>query len=127
MMICGNSARHWPPRTAWVVLIPLCLVAAASASQPEWPQWRGPNRNGISEETGLLKEWPKDGPPLLWTATGCGIGFSSVTTKDGLIYTAGAVKDKGTFVLAFDLDGTLRWKTLNGSRQWQVPKDKSRW
>ena len=44
------------------------------AKPGEWPTWRGPNRDGISPETGLLTEWPADGPPLLWTANGIGTG-----------------------------------------------------
>ena len=44
----------------------LLIVAAVSAAANDWPQWRGPQRNGISQETGLLKEWPKDGPKLHW-------------------------------------------------------------
>ncbi len=42
------------------------------ASAEDWPQWQGPDRNAISQETGLLKEWPKEGPPLAWKITGLG-------------------------------------------------------
>src|SRR5262245_54384786 len=51
------------------------LVCACSAN--DWPQWRGPHRNGISHETGLLKEWPKEGPKLLWQAKDVGGGYST--------------------------------------------------
>ena len=78
--------------------------AADGLPTANWPQWRGPARDGISPETGLLKQWQAGGPKLLWTATGCGKGFSTVTIQDGLIYTAGVV-GKQTFVLAFDRDG----------------------
>src|SRR5205085_10264960 len=44
----------------------LIFFAACSAGADDWPQWRGPQRNGISRETGLLKEWPKEGPKLSW-------------------------------------------------------------
>src|SRR5687767_2178712 len=43
----------------------------------DWPQWRGPNRDGVSAETGLLRQWPEGGPKVLWTAA-TGEGFSSV-------------------------------------------------
>ena len=42
----------------------------------DWPQWRGPARTGVSRETGLLKEWPKDGPPLRWKRTDIGPGLA---------------------------------------------------
>ena len=51
----------------------LALVAAAS----DWPQWRGPHRTGISQETGLLKEWPQGGPKLLWQMPDIGDGYAT--------------------------------------------------
>ena len=56
----------------------LCLVQlaavlpAAGAVAADWPQWRGPNRDGISQETGLLQDWPKAGPPQVWRVSGVG-------------------------------------------------------
>ena len=62
----------------------LLVVAAllGALTQPrspaaDWPQWRGPNRDGISAETGLLKEWPKEGPRLLWQRKDVGDGYST--------------------------------------------------
>lgn len=61
----------------------LLLVTAAVACSSflvradDWPQWRGPQRNGISKETGLLKEWPKEGPKLLWQVKDVGSGYST--------------------------------------------------
>jgi hypothetical protein len=55
-----------------------CAVVAAFsgfAAAEGWPQWRGPDRTGISADTGLLKEWPKDGPPLRWKAADIGTGW----------------------------------------------------
>ena len=43
----------------------------------DWPRWRGPNNDAVCSETGLLKEWPKAGPPIVWTAKGLGIGFGT--------------------------------------------------
>jgi outer membrane protein assembly factor BamB len=82
------------------------LGAAADA---DWPQWRGPNRDGVSAETGLLQTWPKGGPPLTWTAEGLGTGYSSVSVAGGRVYTMGD-KDRRQFVLAVnDADGKLLW------------------
>ena len=56
----------------------------------DWPQWRGPNRDGRSAEKGLLQEWPAAGPPLAWRATGAGEGYSSFAVANGKLYTLGA-------------------------------------
>src|SRR5262249_10164156 len=53
----------------------------------DWPQWRGPHRDGCSRETGLLQHWPKEGPPLLWKARGLGRGYATVSVVAGRIFT----------------------------------------
>jgi outer membrane protein assembly factor BamB len=76
---------------------------------PDWPQWRGPNRDAQSAETGLLQTWPKGGPPLLWSTKGLGTGYSSVAVSGGRIFTMGDL-NRRQFVLAFsDTDGKLLW------------------
>lgn len=69
------------------------LLAESSAQVPskpgDWPQWRGPKRDGISLDTGLLKEWPADGPPVVWQVDSVGVGYSSIAVKDGRIFTQG--------------------------------------
>lgn len=115
-----------------VCLLPLCRTnvrdGTASAAEDErgqpttngkaaardWPQWRGPDRDGVSKETGLLKAWPEGGPKLLWTAKGCGGGYSSPIVSKGIIYTVGDIGNE-CFVIALDLDGKIKWKTANGS------------
>ena len=59
---------------------------AAVAGAFDWPQWQGPDRDASSKETGLLKEWPKDGPPLAWKITGVGGGDSAPSIAAGRIY-----------------------------------------
>ena len=76
-------------------------LLASAATADDWPQWRGPERTGRSAETGLLKQWPKDGPTKLWTVNGLGEGFSSISVKDGRIYTMGT-SDGGEAVFALD-------------------------
>ena len=61
----------------------------AAASSVDWPQWRGPERSGISHETGLLKSWPKDGPALVWKTSGLGGGYSSPSVAAGRVYGMG--------------------------------------
>jgi outer membrane protein assembly factor BamB len=64
-------------------------LMSADARTFDWPQWRGPNRDGVSAETGLLQEWPKGGPPKAWTVKGCGSGYASVVVAEGFIYGGG--------------------------------------
>ncbi|MBN2023093.1 MAG: PQQ-binding-like beta-propeller repeat protein [Pirellulales bacterium] len=87
------------------------IFAADSAAY--WPRFHGPNGDNISTDTGLLKEWPKDGPKLLWTAKGIGFGFAGVTMADGQIHTAGNLDDK-TVVTAIDQSGRILWQAPNG-------------
>jgi len=93
-----------------VLIITLTVITAAAG---DWPDWHGPDRTNKSKETGLLKQWPKEGPALLWTAKGLGDGYSTVSTFGGTIYTAGVV-DNMNYVFAFDLGGKLLWRTPAG-------------
>ena len=93
------------------------LMAVTSAQQPatpaEWFQWRGANRDGISQETGLLQEWPKLGPPLAWRVNGVGNGYSSFSTSGGRLYTLGA-RGGIEYVIALDrASGKKVWETQN--------------
>lgn len=98
-----------------VAATPTAPQAQAQGSGGHWPQWRGPNRNGISTETGLLQSWPQGGPRRLFAAKGMGGGFSSVAVTGGRIYTMGDRRD-GQYVLAFqEADGAPLWATRVGS------------
>jgi outer membrane protein assembly factor BamB len=88
-------------------------VADASAQVPskagDWPQWRGPKRDGISLDTGLLKEWPSDGPKVLWQVNSVGVGYSSIAVKDGRIFTQGDLEGV-EHIIALDVkDGSTLW------------------
>lgn len=83
-------------RVAVGMLLAGCLFASMAATTVStnspggnWPQWQGPNRDGVSTETGLLKKWPKSGPPLLWTAKDLGIGYAGISIQNGQIFTMG--------------------------------------
>jgi outer membrane protein assembly factor BamB len=91
----------------------LSSAACAADQGPFWPQFHGPNRDNISTEKGLLKEWPENGPALLWTADGLGHGYSTVSIAGGIIYTAGNI-EKETVIAALDLDGKILWQVKNG-------------
>jgi outer membrane protein assembly factor BamB len=90
------------------------ILLSTSALAIDWPQWRGPNRDNLSTETGLLKQWPKEGPPLLWKATGLGIGYSTVSVVGDRIYTMGDSSDS-SYVRCISLaDGKPIWSTKVG-------------
>lgn len=101
------------PCAAMAVLLGVCQASYASDDAPFWPRFHGPNADNLSTDTGLLNEWPKDGPRLAWTAQGIGEGFAGVVMANGMIYTAGNVDDKMT-ITALDMDGNLRWQVPNG-------------
>ena len=73
-----------------------------------WPAWRGPNRDGKSPDKGLVKTWPEGGPKRLWSLSGIGVGFSSVSVGGGLIYISGH-KDRQLLVTAISMDGKVKW------------------
>jgi outer membrane protein assembly factor BamB len=64
-------------------------MADDSSRSGDWPQWRGPQRDGHSTDKGLLKTWPKQGPSVLWQVDTVGVGYSSVAVNNGRIYTQG--------------------------------------
>jgi len=103
-------------RILLLAAVVLSLASQALAqTEANWPQWRGPNRDGISKETGLLKQWPTGGPPLVWKATGAGRGYSSFSIANGKLYTMGLRGDR-EFVIAFDIaTGKEAWATAHGS------------
>ncbi len=77
-------------------------ISSAPAATPDWAQFRGPGRDGVSAEKGLLSDWPKDGPKLAWKINGLGKGLSSVAIADGKIFTMGQRQD-GQYLIVFDL------------------------
>jgi len=97
------------PATAVLVLLFLSVAGAQ-----DWPQFRGPDRDGISAEKGLLKKWPDAGPELLWQYDALGTGYSSVAVVGDRLYTAGA--RNGQFVVtALDAGGKKVWEKPIGS------------
>ena len=99
---------------AVISLVAPLLSHSAFAASSEWSQWRGPNRDGLSTETALLKEWPKDGPPLLWKTTGLGAGFSGVSVAGQRIFTMGDQTDANHVLSLNRADGKLLWSTKLG-------------
>ena len=90
----------------------VCLVHVSVAAQ-DVAQWRGPGRDGIYNETGLMKSWPAEGPAMLWHFDGLGEGHSSATVIGDRVYTAGTLQGIG-YIFCFDPDGKLLWKVPYG-------------
>jgi len=105
-------------------VVSLSLWATASQKEAEWPCFHGLDRRNKSAETGLLKKWQEEGPELLWTVSGLGEGYTSVSIAKGYLYTAGMI-EKQTYVFAFDLNGKLVWKEPNGS-SWEATMSHAR-
>ncbi|PQO31009.1 polyvinylalcohol dehydrogenase [Bremerella cremea] len=101
-------------RTSLLAFSLLCVGFAvpthAAESSKDWPQWRGPNRDGKSSETGLLASWEEKKPKLLWMGEGLGQGYASVSIVGDKLYTTGNFDD-GQAVVCFDLSQQqVAWK-----------------
>jgi len=97
----------------------LCLGGRPGFAEPpqpsgHWPQFRGPTRDLISTDTGLLANWPESGPPLRWKAGGLGEGYSSVSVIDGRIYTQGHIAGQEKLLVLDEGTGQLIWSVPLG-------------
>ncbi|HOW72045.1 MAG TPA: PQQ-like beta-propeller repeat protein [Phycisphaerae bacterium] len=81
-----------------------CLTVAAAVPAADWPQWRGPARDGRSADTGLLQRWGSDGPALAWKVTGLGTGYASIAVVGDRLYTMGDL-DRASTLLALNAEG----------------------
>ena len=89
--------------------------AVAEAQRGEWSRWRGPKGDGLSAESGLLTQWPDEGPPLVWQSKGLGSGFSSVAVAGGKIFTLGKKQGATHLMAAAVKDGAILWSTPIGN------------
>lgn len=105
------------------LLLPFALLVACNGAEPgkpaapgkhDWPQWRGPKRDNINTETGLLKAWPKDGPAIAWKVKGMGTGFSTPSIAQGRIFLMGNVDGKECLMALSEEDGEQIWSTPIG-------------
>jgi len=96
-----------------IIVFAIALFTASDCTAADWPQFRGPRRDGKSDDTGLLKKWPQAGPKQLWSVDGLGAGYSSAAIADGLVYTTGKIGPAG-YLFCFDLNGKPQWKVPYG-------------
>jgi outer membrane protein assembly factor BamB len=96
-----------------------CAIVAlgAQTASTDWPQWRGPDRSGVSRDTGLLREWPRSGPSLAWSASQLGAGFGSVAVAGDRVYVQG-MKNRQSLVTSLDrASGKPVWSVALGAAQ----------
>lgn len=110
-----RTSPHRSCRWLALSLVGCWCLAAVNARAEDWPQWRGPNRDGKSADSGLLQEWPAGGPKLAWKATGLGQGYSNMSVAAGRLFTMGDKEDAG-YVFALDAaDGKILWSAKVGA------------
>src|ERR1051325_5485563 len=90
----------------------LGLCGTVLSASFDWPQWRGPNRDDVSRETGLLKSWPTGGPKRIWLYEKAGNGYSGPAIADGKFFTLGT-RDNSEVLLALDASA--------GKELWSAP------
>lgn len=102
-------------RLATIALGPCVLLAVVLTAQgADSPQFRGPSRDGIFGEKGLLKTWPEGGPALAWKVDGIGKGYASVSDVNGTIYVPGMLDDNQGYIFALDESGKEKWRAAYG-------------
>lgn len=95
------------------LLFLLVILMAACTQKSEISQWRGVNRDGVYNETGLLKSWPENGPEMLWSNENVGNGYGAPTITNDCVYVNGEI-DSMAYLIALDHSGRELWKSKNG-------------
>src|SRR5580765_7107816 len=90
--------------------IPFFMSFASATRAADWPRWQGPERDAVSRETGLLNEWPKEGPPLAWKTNGIGMGMGGIAVSHDRLYTTGDDEEQTAWLYALnESDGKPAW------------------
>lgn len=100
--------KHWHV-LALLFAVSISTITIGQSDPGDWPQWQGPDRTNLSIETGLLKQWPASGPPLVWSSSGLGAGYGSVAIKGDRIFVQGS-RGRDSIVLSLNrADGKHVW------------------
>jgi outer membrane protein assembly factor BamB len=113
---CNKSKNQMIMIRNLFLLLFLAPILTEGQQKIDKSDWRGPNRDGVFQEKNLLKQWPENGPELLWSFVGLGFGHSSVSVANGKVYVTGikdTIASQGT-LYTFDLNGKLLWQTEYG-------------
>src|SRR5215471_7291598 len=89
-------------------------TVAVTQAASDWPQWQGPDRTRISKETGLLKQWPASGPPVVWTVGGLGGGYGSMAVAGDRVFLQGARAHNSAVIALNRADGKEVWSKALG-------------
>src|SRR5262245_10272501 len=95
-------------------ILAVCCILSASAAEPDWPQWQGPDRTNLSKETGLLKQWAPEGPPKLWSISGLGAGYGAVSIKGDRIFVQGTQNKESVGFCLNRSNGKVVWTKALG-------------
>lgn len=109
------------PTRHWLTAVDATAVRRHRANAGYWPQWRGARRDNKSMDTGLLPEWPAEGPPLAWQTDGLGDGIASLALADGQIYTTTSYGDSEFAVALDEATGKRRWGVRIGAAVQENP------
>lgn len=90
------------------------LLSVAAIQAADWPQWQGPDRTGISKETGLLKQWPSNGPAVVWSAGGLGNGYGSMAVAGERVFVQGTRNGNSMVAALNRADGKEVWSKALG-------------
>ncbi|MGH9939579.1 MAG: PQQ-binding-like beta-propeller repeat protein, partial [Blastocatellia bacterium] len=82
----------------------------------DWPQWRGPARDGLSKDTGLLKQWPPSGPQQTWSISNLGEGYGSIAIRGDRVYAQGTSGSASTVFCLNRADGKTVWSAALGPK-----------
>ncbi len=105
-----------PPNRFVLSYVCVLFGIAGYVKSDDWPQWRGPRRDAVSQEKGLLSAWPEGGPALAWRFEGLGTGYSSVVVQDGRLFSLGKLNDMDVVVTAIDVvTHQILWQRKIGS------------
>jgi outer membrane protein assembly factor BamB len=91
------------------LVVAFAVAAGVTIGAADWPQWQGPDRTGISKETGLLQQWPSNGPAVVWTAQNLGNGYGSMAVAGDRIFLQGMVGGNSTVFAINRADGKNVW------------------
>lgn len=108
-----RARRHLGVRLALALFASTASFTAITRAA-DWPQWRGPERTNLSQETGLLDKWPVDGPKLEWKTEGIGEGYAGVSVAAGRIYTMGDDKQSASIHALDEKNGKIIWSAKVG-------------
>lgn len=117
-MSATSTFSQWraimPPRFMLLVLVLAMFVSVHDVAADDWTQWQGPNRDAVSQEKGLLQEWPESGPPLAWRVEGLGGGDSAPAVVDGKLFGMSNRDGKEVVWALSEADGDELWETSLG-------------